>query len=129
MIRILASFAVWLSVAFAASVFGAPAASAHVHDRLEATVVAPAAIAAPPSPVATSAEDCDAGCDHDGGTHPLGHAGMDSCLCMAFCTAATLPAALGFAGPGVRPPVETLPVVHLETIERVPPVPPPRPRV
>ena len=129
MIRILASFAVWLSVAFAASVLGAPAASAHVHDRLEATVAAPVAISVPPSAAVTAAEDCGAGCDHASGPHLPGHAGMDSCLCMAFCTAATLPAALGFAGPGVRPPVETLPVVHLETIERVPPVPPPRPRV
>lgn len=129
MIRILASFAVWLSVAFAASVFGAPAASAHVHDRFETPVVAPATIPAPSFVAVAAGEDCGAGCDHDGATHPLGHAGMDSCLCMAFCTAATLPAALGFAGPGVRPPVETRPVVHLETIERVPPVPPPRPRV
>lgn len=125
MIRILASFAVWLSVAFAASVLGAPAASAHVHDRLEATV----ASAAIPAAAATAAEDCGAGCDHDGAAHLPGHAGMDSCLCMAFCTAATLPAALHVSGPGVRPPVETLPVVRLETIERVPPVPPPRPRV
>lgn len=126
MIRILAGIAVWLSVAFAASVLGAPAASAHVHDRLEATVVTPAAL---PAAAATADEDCGAGCDHDGATHLPGHAGMDSCLCMAFCTAATLPAALHVSGPGVRPPVETLPVVRLETIERVPPVPPPRPRV
>ncbi len=129
MIRILASFAVWLSVAFAASVLGAPAASAHVHDRFEATTVAPVAAPSPPSTAATAAEDCGAGCDHDGTAHLPGHAGMDSCLCMAFCTAATLPAALHVSGPGVRPPVETLPVVRLETIERVPPVPPPRPRV
>lgn len=126
MIRILASFAVWLSVAFAASVLGAPAASAHVHDRLEATV---ASAAIPAAAAATAAEDCGAGCDHDGTAHLPGHAGMDSCLCMAFCTAATLPAALHVSGPGVRPPVETLPVVRLETTERVPPVPPPRPRV